>query len=84
MIKTTDLYIDIMGRDYFAEVLYEYTEACRGSRNEYGVPMEPDWPESVDVLKVTINEGDEKIIIDLPSVAMTDIADKILEDNYEL
>ena len=34
------------------EVEFDYTPECKGSKNEYGVPMEPDCPAEVDINSV--------------------------------
>ena len=40
------------------EVDFDYNRACRGSRDRYGVPLEPDDPESIDINTVTLDGKD--------------------------
>lgn len=42
------------------DIEYEYTPLCKGSRNEYGVPMEPDSPEDMEITAIML--GDLNII----------------------
>ena len=54
------MYIEINGYEYYAECEYEHIRASKGSTNEYGVPMEPDEPSSVEISKVMVNYGTAK------------------------
>jgi len=40
------------------EVAYDYQPQHRGSRDRYGVPLEPDEPEEVEVIAVMVGEVD--------------------------
>jgi hypothetical protein len=39
------------------EVEAQYTRARRGQRNEFGLPLEPDEPETIVILKTRGREG---------------------------
>jgi len=63
--------IEIDGNEYDIKCHYEYFRECKGSRNEYGVPMEPDDPAHAEINVIELNyaEPDEKADfrpIDLP------------------
>lgn len=59
------------------EVDFEYNAAERGFRDSWGAPIEPDYPESVDINSVMLGETD---IIDLLSKkALAEIEERVLE-----
>jgi hypothetical protein len=51
----TDLDLGVLGQ-HEVEVRYEYHPACRGYREPpYGVPLEPDEPEEVELTGISIH-----------------------------
>ena len=53
--------VDVDGEqsEHDAEVRYEYHEAERGSRERgSGIQLEPDYPESVEILKIIYKKQD--------------------------
>ena len=73
--------IKINGYEYDCIVDYEYIKGCRGSRNEYGVPMEPDEQPHIEMGEVWLFDGQWNIV-DIPEQAMTDTLNEILAE-YE-
>lgn len=51
------------------EVEFDYSPPCRGSRDKYGVPLEPDEPESLGLTAVVVGGID---IIDLINAKLSD------------
>jgi hypothetical protein len=49
------------GADTAVEVTYEYSKACRGKRDKYGCPEEPDTPDSVEIISVSVDGIDLEI-----------------------
>lgn len=47
---TTLLTIIRDGKELDVDVEFDYTKAERGSRDKFGVPMTPDYPESFEFL----------------------------------
>ena len=60
------------------EVEYDATPPCRGARNEYGVPMEPDTPAEVDINSVKVGPHDVMNYIDEGTLG--EIRDACFED----
>ena len=71
--------IEINGYEFDCIVDYEYIKGCRGSRNEYGVPVEPDEQPYIEMGQVWIFDGQWNIV-DIPEQAMTDTLNEILEE----
>ena len=64
-IKTFDINTD--NDNYFellVDVYYEYNPACKGYRDEYGLPLEPDTPESIEIESIEYNGKDLMHYID--------------------
>ena len=72
--------IDINNYEFDCIVDYTFIPACRGSRNEYGVPVEPDEPAGIEMGQVWIFDGQWNIV-DIPEEAMTDTLNEILEEH---
>lgn len=74
--------LEINGYQFDMRVMYKFYAGSKGKRNEYGVPVEPDDPSSVEIERVAIEHGDNGnyFEIDLPQIVLDDIADKILEE----
>lgn len=72
--------IEINGYEFDCIVDYEIEKGCKGSRNEYGVPMEPDTQTVVNMGEVWIFDGSWQIV-DIPEQAMTDTLAEILEEH---
>ena len=70
--------IEINGWEFDCIVDYKYIRGSRGSRNEYGVPMEPDEQPYIEMNEVWIFDGQWNIV-DIPEKAMKDTLDEILE-----
>ena len=51
-MPTFDSYVE-----FKVSVEYAYQAERKGSRNRYGVPEEPDEPEEVEILAVTLQDG---------------------------
>lgn len=64
------------------ELVVEYThyDAERGERDQYGVPMEPDHDEYIEI--ESINESDPKEFCDLHNFIMEDLENQLLEEYY--
>jgi hypothetical protein len=64
-MKTTTEYL--MPNDKILIITGEYNEFCRGSRDTYGVPLEPDSDAYFEILSTTIDDveytSDELAII---------------------
>jgi hypothetical protein len=64
-MKTTTEYL--MPNDKILVITGEYNEFCRGSRDTYGVPLEPDSDAYFEILSTTIDDveytSDELAII---------------------
>jgi len=64
-MKTTTEYL--MPNDKILIITGEYNEFCRGSRDRYGVPLEPDSDAYFEILSTTIDDveytSDELAII---------------------
>ena len=57
----TSFTVDVDGEqsEHDAEVRYEYHDAERGSRERgSGIQLEPDYPESVEILKIIYKKQD--------------------------
>lgn len=63
------------------EVEYEYIRACRGARDSYGVPLEPDEPEDVEIETVSI--GGEDVTAILKEEIFAEIVDAITDELRE-
>lgn len=63
------------------DVEYEYTKACRGARDSYGVPLEPDEPEDIEVETVSI--GGEDVTAMLKKEVFAEIVDAITDELKE-
>ena len=63
------------------EVEYEYTKACRGARDSYGVPLEPDEPEDIEIETVSI--GGEDVTAMLKKEVFAEIVDAITKELEE-
>lgn len=63
------------------EVEYEYTRACRGARDSYGVPLEPEEPEDVEIETVSI--GGEDVTAILRDEVFPEIVDAITKELEE-
>ena len=72
--------IEINGYEFDCIVDYEYIRGSKGSRNEYGVPMEPDEQPYIEMGEVWIFDGQWNIV-DIPEKAMKDTLDEILEEH---
>jgi len=53
-MKTTTQYL--MPNDKLLIITGEYNEFCRGSRDRYGVPLEPDSDAYFEILSTTIDD----------------------------
>ena len=53
-MKTTTEYL--MPNDKILVITGEYNEFCRGSRDRYGVPLEPDNDAYFEILSTTIDD----------------------------
>ena len=53
-MKTTTEYL--MPNDKILIITGEYNEFCRGSRDTYGVPLEPDTDAYFEILSTTIDD----------------------------
>jgi hypothetical protein len=53
-MKTTTEYL--MPNDKILIITGEYNEFCRGSRDRYGVPLEPDSDAYFEILSTTIDD----------------------------
>jgi len=53
-MKTTTEYL--MPNDKILVITGEYNEFCRGSRDTYGVPLEPDSDAYFEILSTTIDD----------------------------
>ena len=53
-MKTTTEYL--MPNDKILVITGEYNEFCRGSRDKYGVPLEPDSDAFFEILSTTIDD----------------------------
>ena len=49
--------------DTAIDVTGEYTPPCKGSRNEYGVPMEPDYEDSMEILDAVDQDGTSRNLL---------------------
>lgn len=63
------------------EVEYEYTKACRCARDSYGVPLEPDEPEDIEIEIVSI--GGEDVTAMLKKEVFAEITDAITKELEE-
>ena len=63
------------------EVEYEYIKACRGARDSYGVPLEPDEPEDIEIETVSI--GGEDVTAMLKEEVFAEIVDAITKELEE-
>ena len=72
--------ININGFEYDANVEYTYIDACKGSRNEYGAPVEPDESASIEINSIKLMDGDTAYSIDLPESVKEGIEDEIMEE----
>lgn len=70
--------IEINGYEFPCIVDFEFIPACRGSRDDYGMQVEPDEPASVEMGEVWIFDEIWQIV-DIPEKAMKDVLDEILE-----
>ncbi len=43
-------------------VEYDYSPASNGHKNRYGVPTEPNYPEDLEITKITDMDGTELIL----------------------
>lgn len=59
---------------------YTFHAAERGERDEYGVPMEPDHDEYIEI--VSINEADPKYFCELYGLEMEDLESQLIEEYY--
>ncbi len=55
MILTTIIYDD---SDQPIDITGEYSPPCKGRRNHYGVPMEPDTEAEMTILDAVTADGD--------------------------
>ena len=81
--------IEINGYEYIARVEFTYYKGSKGSRDSFGVPLEPDEPPSVEIESVEIdfNSATSANIykrafnkIDLPQEVISDLKTNILEE----
>ena len=72
--------IEINGYEYDCIVDYEIEKGCKGSRNEYGAPVEPDTHTVVNMGEVWLFDGQWNIV-DIPEQCMTDTLNEILEEH---
>ena len=42
---------------------YTYYPPCKGGRNEYGVPVEPDWDAEIDILNIRTAHGQDPTLV---------------------
>lgn len=62
------------------EVEYRYSKGMRGSRDRWGVPLEPDDPEEVEIQSVQDANGKE---VDLTKDEMDHLEEKCMDDAAE-
>jgi hypothetical protein len=81
--------IEINGYEYIARVEFTYYKGSKGSRDSFGVPLEPDEPPSVEIDSVYLDfnsAGAPQILnrafnkIELPDEVLADLAVNILEE----
>lgn len=61
--RTLTLGMDGHETEVSVEVTYTYTPACRGSREQgSGIPLEPDYSASVDLLSVLLPVTESKLL----------------------
>lgn len=63
------------------EVEFSYYPACRGQRDRYGVPLEPDEPEDIEIEIVSI--GGEDVTAMLKKEVFAEITDAITKELEE-
>lgn len=62
----------------------DYTPACKGSRGDYGVPMEPDYDEEVKFICAMREDGEEvELNKEEMDVAMAALWKAIPERDYD-
>lgn len=62
------------------EVEYHYSKGMRGSRDRWGVPLEPDDPEEVEIQSVTDANGNE---VELTASEMDRVEQLCFKDRAE-
>lgn len=62
------------------EVEYRYSKGMRGSRDRWGVPLEPDDPEEVEIQSVTDANGNE---VELTKAEMDRVEQLCFNDRAE-
>ena len=73
-------YIEIDGVEYLIEAVFDYFPAYKGSRNEYGVPMEPDGGAVAEISSIRLRDGDIWMSLELPDAVIKQLEEKILEE----
>lgn len=70
---------EIIGYDQIM-VEGDYTPACKGSRGDYGIPMEPDYDAEIDFLRAMRDDGGEvELNKDEMDIAMSALWDVVPE-----
>lgn len=74
-MKTTTVFEEM-------DLVVEYTfhAAERGERDQYGVPMEPDHDEYIEI--ESINEADPKEFCNRHGICLEDLEIQLLEEHY--
>lgn len=67
--------LEINGHEVDITFDYEFIAAAKGSTNEYGVPIEPDEPASVEITSIKIGDS----VIELPEELMNELEEELLE-----
>lgn len=77
-----DLFANIIldGKELEVEVQFNYYGGCRGSRDRYGVPLEPDYPPKVEILRVINLENKEDILGEIVNDA---VLESLIERCYQ-
>lgn len=68
------------GEETTYTVEYTFYKGCRGSRDSYGVPLEPDDPAEIEITRVTDESGSE---VDPDEVFTGDQLDEIQDKGCE-
>ena len=75
--------ITINGYEYNITITYRYYPASRGSRDSFGVPLEPDEGALVEIDKIILHEEkNNSYEIKLPHDVLEEIADEILAEYH--
>jgi len=73
--------VEIDGYEVAVKIEYTYHKSSKGSRDSYGVPMEPDEPALVEIGNMYIESNDAFIGIELPAGLVEDFEEEILNEH---